>query len=284
MKTVLETLQAGTAYLEKRGIESARLNMQLMLAEVLGCSKLDLYLEFDRPLEESELVPLRELLKRRGHREPLQHLLGHVEFYGREFLCDGRALIPRPETEELLAFLLKNPPEFEAGDAVADVGTGSGIIGLSLAAEWCDHGLSFHVIDQSEEALQLARENAEELELSKETLHFHHGDLLEGIDTEFRLIAANLPYIPTKEIADLSLEVQKEPAAALDGGLDGLDLIRRLVLMADQRLISGGLLALEFGLGQHEAVAQCLSDAGYQGIEIKRDMNGIDRFIVASKN
>lgn len=283
MKTVLETLQAGTAYLEKREVESARLNMQLLLAHVLGCSKLDLYLQFDRPLEEGELAPLRDLLKRRGQREPLQHVLGTAAFLDHEFICDSRALIPRPETEELVTHFLENPPAFQPGDRVADVGTGSGVIGLSLAAAWQEKGLEFHLVDQSEEALKLARENAEKLELDVSAIYFEKRDLLAGSENTFKLVVANLPYIPTAEIATLSQEVQCDPVAALDGGPDGLDLIRTLIDQTKTCLVAGGLIALEYGAGQHDAVAEYLGSNGFQDIEIKRDMNGIDRFALAAK-
>src|SRR5436190_22302012 len=137
MKTVLETIRSGTPWLEKAGVENARLNMEHLLAKVLGCRRMQLYMDFDRPLSEDQLAPLRELLKRRGKREPLQHLLGTVEFMGREFKCDARALIPRPETEELVE---KTLAEWKSANGetppadILDMGTGSGIIGLSPAA------------------------------------------------------------------------------------------------------------------------------------------------------
>ena len=137
IKTVLQTITDGAAYLEKRGVENGRLNMEHLLAQVLQCKRMQLYLWFDRPLAEHELEPLRNLTVRRGKREPLQHLLGTVEFHGREFLCDARALIPRPETEELVERMLAMRPDASAPPhSLLDMGTGSGVIGLSLGLAW----------------------------------------------------------------------------------------------------------------------------------------------------
>ena len=153
MKTLLETLQSGSMYLEKRGVEDARLNMEHLTARVLGCSRIDLYLSYDRPLEEKELSPLREFIKRRGSREPLQYILGDVEFMGKKFFCDRRALIPRPETEELIGVLAARYESIEKPKYICDVGCGSGVIGISLAYLWNDSLIN--MIDLSEDALQL---------------------------------------------------------------------------------------------------------------------------------
>ena len=281
MKTVLETLQRGTDYLEKRGVDSARLNMQLMLADVLGCTKLELYMQFDRPLEEKELAPLRDLLKRRGKREPLQHVLAKAEFFGQQFKSDKRALIPRPETEELVELLTKTPPYLPAKGWVIDVGTGSGVIGLSLAKAWQDKDLQFLLIDQNEAALSLAKENA--LDLASPSVNFQCGDLLESCDQQAHLIVANLPYIPTHEIADLSAEVQHDPNTALDGGADGLDLIRTLVTQAHSCLVQGGLLALEIGIDQAQKGMDLLANESYKNVEIRSDLSGVERFLLANK-
>ena len=162
MKTLLETLTAGAGYLAKRGIEEARLNMEHLLAHVLQCRRMDLYLRFDQVLQEQQLEPLRALLKRRGEGEPLQHLLGTVDFYGLELVSDHRALVPRPETERLVDLLVT---DFKASPParVLDMATGSGCIGLSLSATW--PAASVMLADLSEDALELARLNTSRLNL-----------------------------------------------------------------------------------------------------------------------
>lgn len=283
MKTVLETLQGGTEYLEKRGVPEARLNMQLMLAHQLGCSKLDLYLQFDRPLEEIELAPLREMLRRRGAREPLQHVLGEVEFLGHRFKCDARALVPRPETEELVDRLLREPPLLNPGDRIADVGTGSGVIGLSLAHAWQGRGLEFHLIDSEAAALELALENARALHV-EEQVKLTRGSLLEETPGPFRLIVANLPYIAREDLPALSAEVQRDPASALDGGPGGLELVSRLIDQAPDYLCPGGMVLLEIGAGQAEATKALFAAGPFESLTVTNDLAGRQRFVSATKN
>ncbi len=281
MKTALETLQAGTTYLEKRGVPEARLNMQLMLAHQLGCSKLDLYLQFDRPLGEEELAPLREMLRRRGTREPLQHVLGQVEFAGHAFKCDARALIPRPETEELVARLIEEPPPLRPGDRVVDVGTGSGVIGLSLASAWKERDLAFVLCDREPPALTLARENAVALDLEAR-VSLIPSDLLAEVPAPSGLIVANLPYIARDHLSALSPEVRADPASALDGGPTGLDLIERLIDQATRHLRPGGQLFLEIGDDQAEASLAFLASGPYRDARAESDLSGHQRFLRAA--
>jgi release factor glutamine methyltransferase len=277
--SLLEVVRSSTEYLERHAVESARLNAEHLAAHVLGKkNRIDIYLEFDRPLGATELDPMRDLLRRRAAGEPLQHLLGTVEFHGREFLCDARALVPRPETERLVELVLERIP-FESRAAVLDVGTGSGVIALTIAAERPTTRVV--ALDQSAEALALARENAAKID-GASRVSFVRSDLLVSLEEPvFGFIVANLPYVPTAEIAGLSREVRRDPSLALDGGPDGLDLVTRLVREARPRLSAGGLLALEIGQGQAERVQKLLADTGWTGITTAPDYQQIPRFVFA---
>lgn len=282
MKTVLEVITATTAFFQKSGVESARLNIEHLLAHVMGKRRMDLYLEFDRPLGEKELGPLRELVRRRAQREPLQHLLGTVEFLGLTLKSDVRALIPRPETEQLCEMLAAQAKEescpWKRG-RIADVGTGTGCIALALANALPEASVA--AFDVSEDALALAGENAARCGLANRVT-FSRSNLLSAAGGGFDLVIANLPYIPSGEIASLQPEVQRDPRAALDGGADGLDLVRRLLPEAAQRLRPGGVLALELGINQPAILASELASHGFRDSKILKDLQGRERFIITT--
>jgi release factor glutamine methyltransferase len=276
--TVLDVLQSTTAYFKKRKIDSPRLNAEHLLAHALGRTRMELYLEFERTLEETELAPLRELVRRRGEGEPLQHLLGTVEFCGHTFLCDKRAMVPRPETEQLLELLIADCG-LRIGDwKILDVGTGSGVIALTLAKEFPEAKISG--TDISEDALALARENAARLGLS-DRVRFFKSNLLENVDGIFDLIVANLPYIAAQDRHTLSREVLHDPEVALFSGAHGDELVRELIGQALARLRPGGMLALEIGLGQSEALLSILAEKNYRDICSKNDYSGVTRFLFA---
>jgi release factor glutamine methyltransferase len=274
--TVLEVLQATTAYFKKHNIESPRLNAEHLLAHLLRRKRIELYLEFERQLTETELAPLRDLVKRRSEGEPLQHLLGTVEFCGLTFLCDERAMVPRPETEQLVEFLkseIRNPKS-----EIVDVGTGSGVIALSLAAKFPEARIV--AVDVSDEALSLARENVERLMLG-DRVQFLKGHLLENVEEKFDLVVANLPYISAQQRSTLSREVLHDPEIALFAGSRGDELVRKLIDQAPSRLRPGGLLALEIGLDQDQAILSALAEKNYRDICSKNDYNGVIRFLFA---
>jgi release factor glutamine methyltransferase len=275
--TVLELLQTTTAYFKKHNVENPRLNAEHLLAHVLGRKRIELYLEFERSLSESELAPLRDLVKRRGTGQPLQHLLGTAEFCGRSFLCDDRAMVPRPETEQLVE-LIKSKIE-NRKSKILDVGTGSGVIALSLAAEFPKAEIV--AVDISEDALMLARENAERLDLANR-VRFLRSNLLENALPGFDLIVANLPYISTEDRQNLAREVLHDPEAALFAGPRGDELLQELIAQAPSRLRPGGILALEIGIGQSEALIRALAEKNYRDIWSEKDYSGVTRFLFAS--
>jgi release factor glutamine methyltransferase len=274
--TVLEVLQATTAYFNKHNVENPRLNAEHLLAHVLGRKRIELYLEFERELTEGELAPLRELVKRRGEGEPLQHLLGTVEFCGHVFLCDQRAMVPRPETEELVEFLKSQIPNPKS--QIPDVGTGSGVIALSLASEFPEAQIL--AVDISDDALALAQENAARLNLAGR-VRFLKSDLFENVEGTFDLVVANLPYVSTQARDTLSREVLHDPAIAVFASGRGDELIRDLIAQGPSRLRPGGMLALEIGIGQTEPLFSALAEKNYRDICSKTDYSGVTRFLFA---
>jgi len=273
--TVLDVLQSTTAYFKKRGIDNPRLNAEHLLAHSLGRKRLDVYLEFERDLAEPELAPIRELVRRRGQNEPLQHLLGTVEFCGNIFLCDKRALVPRPETEEFVEFVESRIENRKS--KIVDLGTGSGVIALSLAKKIPEAEII--ATDISDDALLLAHENAIRLGIAR--VQFLKSDLLKKVDGKFDLIVANLPYISRDDRDQLPAEVLRDPEVALFAGEKGDEIIRRLIETAPSHLNARGLLALEIGLGQEPALIDLLRDKNYGDIEAKNDYSGRTRFLFA---
>lgn len=288
-------------YLRRKGVEAGRLEAELLLAHVLGVGRLDLYLQYDRPLTEGELGAFKALLRRRAAREPLQYILGRAAFRELELRVDRRALIPRPETEVLVEEVLAwakgrrggergehqgsdggtGPGGRREGLWALDLGTGSGAIALSLLRE----GPFAQVVatDVSSPALDLARQNAEALGFGPR-LEFRLGSLFEPLRPEerFHVLVSNPPYVSTGEWQGLQPEVRDwEPPEALLGGEDGLDVIRAVVAGAPDHLVPGGLLALEVGGGQASVVAALLRERGaFRAIEVRRDLAGKERVVL----
>jgi release factor glutamine methyltransferase len=276
--TLIELIRSTTDYFAKRGIESPRLNSEHLVAHALGCKRLDLYMMFDRELGEAELAPLRDQVRQRGAGVPLQHLLGTAEFHGRLFNSDARALVPRPETEQLVEEVLKRASSHNGNSIrLLDVGTGTGVIAITLALE-LPHA-TVEAVDISPDALALACENAERLGAA-DRVAFRQADLLEGATGAYTCIVANLPYIASSVLPTLSREVQHDPRLALDGGTDGLDLIRKLILQAKEHL-TGGTLALEIGDDQADDVSAFLTKENYRDMDVASDYGGCRRFVFA---
>lgn len=267
-------------HLESKGFDHGRLDAELLMAGLIGTDRLNLYLQHDRPLEPPEVERYREAIRRRLRHEPVQYILGTAAFREIEIRVDRRALIPRPETEVLVGVVLDWAARREGDLSALDVGTGSGVIALSLLAEG---GFARAVgTDASAEALALAGENARALGLS-ERLELRQGSLWQPVAAgeRFDAIVSNPPYVAEGERDGLDAEVAEwEPAAALFAGADGLDVLGPLVEGAPERLERGGLLAVEVGLGQAEAVAERMENSGaYVDVRVVKDLTGRPRIV-----
>lgn len=279
MLTVLDVVKRTTVFFEQRGIESARLNAELLIGHALALKRMQLYLQFERPLAEAELERIRPLVKRRGAREPLQFITGEVAFGDLLLKVDKRALIPRPETEQLVE--LVRTQRATAPGSVLDLGTGSGAIALVLAKAW--PGAVVTAVDRSKEALELARENAVAAGLDGR-VNFIGSDWFAGLPagTRYDVIVANPPYLSDEEVAEAQPEVREfEPKGALSAGADSVADLRRIIAEAPRWLAPGGLLALETGNGQHAELLEAAKAAGFARAESRRDLTGRDRFVLA---
>lgn len=291
--TTQSVLQWTRQFFDVRGVDSPRLCSELLLAHVLSVQRVDLYLDYERPLSISEREAYRGLVKKRTEGVPLQHLTGSQAFRYLDLIVNSDVLIPRPETEILVDHVLAAlDDEFieELGDSTTplfravDVGTGTGALILSLAKEAKFLFSSLIGVDISPEALEVATANAERNELSGK-VEFSKGDLLDGFSAgSMDLVVSNPPYIPTEDIESLSVEVKNhEPLSALDGGPTGLVIVESLIQQAQTVLRSGGILALEIGSDQGHAVQELLSSSVWVGTELHQDLAGRDRVVLTRR-
>jgi release factor glutamine methyltransferase len=280
---VAQALERAASDLKEAGIESARPDAELLLRHVLGWDRATLYAEAGALVPPSEERTFFSLVQKRGRRRPLQHLTGRQAFWGREFLVGPEVLIPRPETEILVEAALGRLRGI-AHPLLVDVGTGSGCIALSLAAERPD--AEVHATEISGPALAVARENARRLGLA-DRVHFHEGDLLEPVrqlEGRLHLVASNPPYVDPREAPRLAPEVRDhEPAVALFPGPDPYALYRRLAPASSRMLRPGGSLLLEIGQGMESEVVRLLAEAGLRVARVIPDLQGIPRTVVAER-
>lgn len=263
------------------GIDSAREEVEWILCHVLDVNRLNLYLHGARLLDESSIERVDSILKRRATRYPLQYILEEVWFYGRRFYVSPAVMVPAPETEGLceaaLTFIRTHD---KRQTRILDIGTGSGVIAVTMASELDDsHVLA---IDISEKALSVAEKNARDLNVS-EKIEFRRSDLFSGVNPgeRFDLILSNPPYIRDSDYADLPPEVKADPKAALLAGPDGLDVVREILKHAPSYLAEGGRIMFEVGLGQADSVAELTNtDPRYHSFTCLKDLNDIDRLII----
>ena len=285
---VRELLVWTTGYFTERAIETARLDSEALLAHALATTRMSLYLNYECVVADGALESFRKFIRRRAEREPVAYITGEKEFYGLPFHVTPAVLVPRPETEILVESVvnqLRNT-SLRHGCRALDVGTGSGAIAISFAKELASNDVAVVATDISEAALDVARINADRNGVALR-IEFRCGDLLDAVQSgeTFRAVLSNLPYIPTRDFASLEPEVSVfEPRLALDGGDDGLELIRRLVDGVPTILESSGWFALEIGVGQAESVTERIrrTDA-FDEPTVIRDYSGVERVVLAQK-
>jgi release factor glutamine methyltransferase len=274
--TVLSLLEWGDAYLRERGFDEARLHTELLIGRVLGLTRLQVYLQYDRPLDDQELASFKALFKRRLVHEPLQYILGETEFMGLPFMVDRRVLIPRQETEILVEIAAKDLQEAGPEPNVLEVGTGAGNIAVALGR--LVPTARILSIDVSEEALEVAAENIARNDVTNVVVR--QGDIrVEPLEPgAFDMLVSNPPYVSLKEFETLQPEVRDyEPPLATTDGSDGFSLISRIMEVASTALRAGGWLLMEIGFGQGPAVLRLAADRGLNGGELIPDYAGIPR-------
>ena len=281
----LELIQVTAPFLERRGVDSPRLDAERLLAHALGWGRMELYTRFEESLTSEQVDAYRELVRRRAEREPLQHILGRWAFRTVELICDSRALTPRPETEEVVGEALRLLEGRET-PLVADVGCGGGCITVSIAAERPDARVVG--VDVSLDTLELALENVEALGLT-ERVRLLEGDLCaplvaEGYAGRVDLLVSNPPYVRSGEIDRLEPEVRDhDPRLALDGGADGLVFYRRLFDEARAVLTTGGAMVLELPDDSQPAVRETADAQGWTEVEVRKDFAGVARILSARR-
>ena len=289
--TIREALDQGTAMLNSNGIESANLDASLLLAKVLGISRSTMFSAGNVQITDKSLAIYYEFLKRRTSGECTAYILGKKEFYNLDFSVNPAVLVPRPDTETLVEAALGIVRSAETSDTstfrILDLCTGSGAVAIALKYEMPE--LEIWATDISQEALEIAQSNAERL-LAKQpdSIIFHLGDIFSALPPSsneilFDMIVSNPPYIPTKKIAKLPLEIKKEPRIALDGGTDGLEIITEIVEKAPCYLKANGILLIEADPEQMEKIGTLFDKANFNEIKIYKDLSGLDR-VISGKN
>ncbi|MBQ5636536.1 MAG: peptide chain release factor N(5)-glutamine methyltransferase [Selenomonadales bacterium] len=276
--TIGKILNWTKQYFEEKGVDSPRLDAEVLLSHILKCDRIHLYVNFDRPLVGEELSSFRQMVKARAQRMPVAYILGEKEFMGHSFRVTPDVLIPRPDTEILVEEAIRLLAEKEA-PRIVDIGTGSGAILLSVLKG--TEGSTGVAVDLSSAALAVAKSNGERLGLA-DRAEFRLGDLYAPVDGLFDAILSNPPYIPVRDMDGLSPEVKQEPEMALVGGADGLDFYRRLIDDAPRYLKEGGIVLFEVGIGEAQDVAELGKRRGFSAQRILPDYAGIDRVVVLS--
>ena len=280
--TIMKILNWTKQYFTDKGVENPRLDAEVLLCAVLKCERITLYVDFERPLSETELAQFKQYVVRRANHEPLAYILGEKAFMRNMFKVTSDTLVPRPETELLVESIVM-AAEAVGGDVkILDIGTGSGAIIVSLL-DYLPQAKGVGV-DISVGALTIAKENAVAIGVA-ERAGLLRSDVYSALplDKKFDIIVSNPPYIPAADIAGLAKDVQNEPIGALDGGEDGLDFYRRITKEAPLHMVEDGLLAFEIGIYQGEAVAEMCKAAGFGAVAIRKDYAGIERMVFAAK-